>query len=315
MSQTLKINNFSSLNIKERTELDADAAAAATSLSVKNNQDFAANDIVYVGRLGSDTGEKVVASGISNATTIGVSALARPHNRFDDVHSLFGNKIKVYRAANVDGTAPSDASFSSIATIDIDYDQPSTSYTDSSGGSDYWYKFTFYNSTASTETTLPDSTAARGASYGLYCSVDDVKQKAGLQNNKYLPDSLVDQKRQAAKAYIDAELTGLYTVPFTVPINPLIREVAQLLAAGYLLTSEFGASSASTRAQGEEFIKNGLDILTRINNKELKLTGVTGAVSTVPDAGGFNAWPNGDTATALPEVGGAERQFRMADRY
>jgi len=315
MSQTIKINNFSSLNIKERTELDADVAAAATSLSVKNNQNFAANDIVYVGRLGSDTGENLVASGISNATTIGVSALARPHNRFDDVHSLFGNKIRIYRAANVNGTAPADASFSLLATVDIDFDQVSTTYTDADGSSSYWYKFTFYNSTASTETTLPDSTASRGASYGLYCSVDDVKQKAGLQNNKYLPDSLVDQKRQAAKAYIDAELTGLYVVPFTTPINPLIREVAQLLAAGYLLTSEFGASSASTRAQGQEFIDAAKAILTRINNKELKLTGVTGEADTVTNAGGYNAWPNGETATTQGEYGGAERQFRMSDRY
>jgi len=315
MAQTIKINNFSSLNIKERTQLDGDAAAAATSLVVKNNQGFANGDFVYVGRLGSDTGEKVVSSGISGATTIGIGALARPHNRFDDVHSLFGDKVKVYRAPNVSGTPPSDSSFELLATVDIDFDQNYTSYNDATGGSDYWYKFTFYNSTAATETSLADSTAARGGSYGLYCSVEDVKKKAGLQNNQFLEDSLVDQKRQAAKSHIDAELTGLYVVPFTAPINPLIREIAMTLAAGYLLISEFGAGSAATRAQGEEFIKQAQGTLHRINNKELKLTGVTGVAETVTNAGGYNAWPNASTATAVAESGGAERQFRMSDRY
>lgn len=315
MAQTIKIDNFGSLNIKERTQLDADVAAAATALTVKNNQDFANNDMVYVGRLGSDTGEKVAATGITGATTINVGALVRPHNRFDDVHSLFGNKVKVYRAANVNGLQPADADFSLLTTVDIDFDQTHTSYTDSGGSSDYWYKFTFYNSVASSETTLADSSAARGASYGLYCSVEDVKIKAGMQNNQHLSNSLVDQKRQSAKAHIDAELTGLYVVPFTAPINPLIREIAELLAAGYLLTSEFGSGSASTRAQGKEFIDEANALLARINKKELKLTGVTGVASTVTDAGGFNAWPNADTATTVAESGGAERQFRMADRY
>jgi len=315
MSQTLKINNFSSLNIVERSQLDADAAAAATSITVKNSQDYAANGHLYIGRLGSDTGEKVTISSITNATTIATSALVRPHNRFDDLTSLFGNKVKVYRAANVDGTQPADASFSLLATIDIDFDQNYTQYTDSTGSSDYWYKFTFYNPTTSTETTLADSSAARGASFGLYCSVEDVKKKAGLEGNRYLEDSLVDQKRQAAKAHIDGVLGGMYVVPFTAPINPLIREISSMLAAGYLLTSEWGASSASTRAEGEELIKLAEAQLEKINSKKLVLTNVIGVSETVADAGGFNAWPNAQTDTTQAESGGAERQFRMADRY
>ena len=48
---------------------------------------------------------------------------------------------------------------------EIDPDQTSTYRTDTSGGSDYWYKVTYYSSTAAVDATdLAVATAVRGAS-------------------------------------------------------------------------------------------------------------------------------------------------------
>ena len=320
MSAKIRINNFSNANIIETTELDADVAIGATSLTLKDNQGFVAADYIMIGRRGSEIGElRVVDTVNANLISLTVTAATKlAHNRFDPVTKLFGNKLRIYRASNVDGSVPADGSFSLLTTVDIDPDQTFTDYTDAAGGSDYWYKSTFYNSTTTAETPIADAQSARGGGYGNYASIEEIRDKAGMQHNRWITDAKIDEKRRAAQSVIDATLTGMYSTPFSAPINPLINEITQLLAAGYLLTSE--ATNASTRAEGQALIDQatnaqGTGWLDKLNKKELKLTGLTGDTETVSDAGGYTAWPNGDTATADADVGGAERGFRISDRY
>ena len=75
----------------------------------------------------------------------------------------------------VDGNIPADASFSQIGTaIDIDPDQTFTIFTDGSGGSEYWYKTTYFNSVTLAETNITQSFAARGGGYGHLVAVERV---------------------------------------------------------------------------------------------------------------------------------------------
>lgn len=320
MPQTLNLNNFSDANIVETSELNADAVVGALSLTLKGTQGFLAADYLLIGQRGSETAELRIA-GTPNADLITLPitvATKFAHNRFDQITKLFGNKQRIYRAANVNGSIPAAASFALVDTIDIDIDQMSTRWTDATGDENYWYKRTYYNSTSLGETPIGEAVAYRGSQYPAYATIEEIRDKAGLSGNRWITDEKIDEKRRAAQAIIDARLTGLYTVPFTVPVNPLIKEITQLLAAGYLLTQE--ATSASARAQGQALIDQatndkGTGLLDRIDTKELKLTGMTGSPETVTDAGGFNAWPNGTTAEAEPEVGGGARMFRVSDRY
>lgn len=320
MSQTLKLNNFAEENIVETTELNADSAVAATSLTLKDNQGFASGDFVIIGDLGSEESELRTVDAV-NSDLIGLTitaALKLAHNRFDQVTKLFGNQMKIYRASNVNGSQPADADFTEYATISIDPDQMSTRYTDASGSDDYWYKRVFYNPTTTTSTPLELAKAYRGQQYPEYASAEEIRNKAGLGGNRYITDEKVHEKRRAAQDVINGALTGLYVVPFTSPINPLINEITQLLAAGYLLTSE--ATNADTRAEGQAFIdqvtnKDGTGWLDKLNKRELKLTGLQGDDSTTPTASGYTAWPTGQTATTPDEQGGGERKFRDTDRY
>lgn len=314
MSKTLTLNNFPAANVVETSELNADAVAG-TSFTLKDNQGFSSGDFVIIGRLGSETAElRTVDAANANLTGLTITAATKlPHDRFDPITKLFGNKMRIYRAANVDGSIPAAASFTLLETIDIDPDQMATRYTDATGSSDYWYKRVFYNSTTAAETPLDEATAVRGAQYPAYATVEEIRDKAGLNSARYITDEKIDEKRRAAQAVIDAQLTGLYTVPFTIPVNPLIKEITQLLAAGYLLTQE--ATSAGLRAQGQALIDQATGLLNKLDNKELKLTGLQGEAETVTDGGGYNAWPNGDTATADETVGGGPRMFRVSDRY
>ncbi len=324
MSQTLRLNNFNAANIVEESQLNADAAIG-TALTLKDNQGFLAADFILIGQRGGENSElRTVDAPNSNLTGLTITAATKlPHSRFDQVTKLFGSKMKVYRAANVDGSQPADASFSVIDTIDIDPDQMSTEYTDDDGSAAYWYKRTFYNPTTALETPLADAIAYRGGEDNnlYYANTDEVREKAGLQNNKWITNEKVIEKILAAQSVINATLTGLYTVPFTSPINPLINEITQLLAAGYLLTQE--STNANTRAKGQALIDSatndkGTGWLDKLDKRELKLTGMTGAdeSSSATGTGGYSGWPNDSTGTNPLDVhNGAPRAFTTQSRY
>jgi phage gp36-like protein len=320
MSQTLKLANYPAANIVEESELNADAAVGL-ALTLKDNQGFLSGDFIVIGQRGSETAElRVVDTPNSNLTGLTITAATKlAHSRFDQVTKLFGNKMKIYRAANSDGTQPADGSFSVVDTIDIDPDQTSTEYTDSSGSSSYWYKRTFYNATTLSETPLAAAIAYRGGEV-YYATPEDVRRKAGLENNKWISDEKVIEKIRAAMAVIDGTLTGLYTVPFTAPFQPIINEITQLLAAGYLLTQE--ATNSTSRAQGEALIAQATNQqntgwLDKLNTRDIKMVGLNGSVESSSTNGtGYNGWPNATTATAPANQGGqAPRGFRVSDRY
>ena len=321
MSQTITIANYPAKNILETTKLTADANSGQAVLLVENNQNFSADKHVVIGRIGSEILEKILVLSIASTTTItSTTNLARTHQKFASVTRIYGNKMRIYRASNVDGTAPADGSFALLDTVDIDFDDQQTKYTDTNGSSAYWYKVTFYDSVGLTETALGDSTAVRGGGYGNYTSVESIRKEAGLQNNVYIADELIDEKRQAAQALINSTLSGRYVVPFSSPINPLIAEITRVLAAGYVLTKEFGNTSSSTYKEGVDKIeritnKDKTGLLDRLDSGSLSLVGETGVSEESATGGNTAGWPNSSTATASASVGGAVRQIRMSDRY
>lgn len=316
MSQTLTIDNFTALNLLESTQLDADSATAVTALTVKNNQDFATLDIFMLGAYGTENSEKLSVASVATNITINTAVATKfAHKKFDAVTKLFGDKIKIYTAPNVNGLAPADSAFTTLlTTLTIDTDNQFTSYTDSSGSSALWYKYTYFNSVSSAETTLADSIAVRGGNVGNYCSIEDIRNEAGLKNNAYITDVDIDLRRRDAQAEIDTTLSGTYTVPFTAPINPLISEITRKLAAGFLLTKGFGPVTNLNTNNGTDKIKEARALLTDLNNKTKVLVNAVGSDLSVQGvAGVFNGYPNDDTATDSPTIGGGVRMFRVSD--
>jgi hypothetical protein len=324
MSQILHLANYPERNLSERTFVTVDSVANASSVTVDSSQGYAINDYIYVGDVDGEKSDLVKITGISGNVISSTDTFKFAHTAGQIVYKLNGNQIKIYRAPNVDGNVPDDTNFASIATIDIDPDQMQTDYTDATGGSSYWYKSTFYNSTNTNETALSDSSAIRGgggtAEYPEYCSNEDVRNEAGLQNNTHITDDRIDEKRTAAQAFIDASLNGKYIVPFTAPINPLIAEITRKLAAGYLLTDDYGPVQTLDTRQGQQKIdyvtnKDGTGVLDKLVAKDLTLTSVIGNDESVVDSGVFSAWPDETTASADIENHGGDYMFRVKDRY
>lgn len=315
MSVTLKIENFGAANIKETTQLGSSSAASQAVATVLNSQNFVTDDFFIVGNLGAEQSELRKVSSVSGSNITATANFTYPHNKYVPVTKLLGDKIRVYRASNVDGSIPADTSFSLLATLDIDADQPDTLYVDSSGSDAYWYKFTYYNSVSSGETGKEESIAVRGGASGNYCSVEEIRGEAGLKNNRWISDSDVDTKRIEAQAEIDAALQGIYSVPFTPPINAQITNITKLLAAGFVLLKDYGPLNNGSSKDGQKKVDEARAILARIKTKELVLTDSDGGSLAIVGAAGFSGWPNNDTATTAAESGGAERMFRASDQY
>lgn len=319
MSATLRITNFKQNNIIETAQIDTAPAVGATTVELDSNQNFAIGSYVIFGALGAEGAELRPLSSV-NADGKNVSfstALLYEHSRFSPVTKLYGNKIKVYRAPNVDGTPPADEDYTLVGSaVDIDIDQPYTQVQDNDGGADYWYKSTYYNSTTLDETSLADSKASRGATPNQYCSIDDVRKEAKIRNNPHISDADIDSARLAAEAEINSTLRGIYTLPFTSPINPLINRIASLLSAGFVLTSHRGRSGMTTVSDGQSRIDEARKLLNQLNIKELVLSDQNGADLSIPgSASGITGWPNERTATTNTLSGGGERAFRIEDRY
>lgn len=240
MSTTLRTESFKNANLRERTELSADALLGDLSINVTSSQGYEVGETIYVGVLGQDGCERAVVATVDDETTIGLSdPLERAHSRFEPVTGVVGDRIRVYRAINVNDRPPSIEAFTVLANRSIDADQTHTYYTDSTGDAGYWYLFPNWNELTSEETLLDPEDAMRGDDFGHYAYLEEILSKAGLDNAQNLRDYVVDQARRSAEAEINAALASVYTVPFK-PVPEAVRRLTINLAAAILLVDAFG---------------------------------------------------------------------------
>lgn len=321
MPTTLQIPSFAPSNIKERTSLSADHVSG-TDLTVESTQGFSPDDIIYVGQLSREGCERADVASLTEQDTLTLnSALQTPHSRLDAVTSVVGDRIKIYRAANVNGSVPADGTFSELAIRTIDPDQLSTYYTDSSGSSAYWYRYTYYNPTTGVETSLLDSEPVRGDDFGHYASVSEIRHEAGFDGSVNLSDNAVDAQRRIAEAEINSTLRSAYTVPFVKPPPQRIRYLTIQLAAGLLMNWAYPGQGL-----GDSKIKDARAQLISLQSGDVVLDDDT---VTPYDGSGVSSWPNDSTPSRAERMhhhdefcdhdhvsyGGDGRAFTTEDVY
>lgn len=319
MTALLEIDNFAANNLHEKSYVEVASDATDTTLTVKSDENISTNLYALIGQLADETSELCLITGIAADVLTLSPALANAHSRYDDVTILEANQIRVYRAANVDGSEPDDGDFTLLATVDIDTDNLQTSYTDSSGGSDYWYKFTYYNSASSDETTTADSQAVRGGAVNVYATIEQIRVEAGVENNPYMSDAFVDEQRIEAQDVINTALQGTYTVPFEAPIAPIIERCTKLLAAGYILKKDYGDGAVGTNSEGQAKI----DEVIGTKDKKGLLQGIIDGTSGIIDGTGaavvdrqkVHGFPLSTTKDLPLNEGGSTRAFRMGMRF
>jgi|GEM_PF-5332859 len=298
MSTTLQADSFSRNNIRERTSLVEGVPEGASAIKVASTQGYEAGSIIYVGELAREQCEKAVVESLADGMTVSlVSPLKYPHAAFADVTGVLGDLVHFYRAANVDGKVPADDQFTVLATRDIDPDQPSTYMTDTSGGSEFWYRSTYFNATTNEETALDAVEARRGQDWGNYCSLDEIRDEAGFTSAFNLNDSLIFQHRRSAQSEINTALGSVYTVPFK-PVPEIIRTLTIKLAAGMLLQSAYGERSSQASLK----LKEARDQIKAMQDRDQTISDEEGHSIA---GGGITSWPGEDQP----------RAFHMGDRF
>lgn len=157
MGVRLKIKN-PNLNIEERSYLDADYSSG-TSLTVRDNDNFTANNFVVVGEPGQEQTEKDTVSSISGNTTIVVSTgLNFSHPKSSPVYESLWDQIELSRASSSGGT------YSVVSTTNIEWDNRDlvTNVSDSAGASTDYYKWRFKNSATSSFSSYSGELPAGG---------------------------------------------------------------------------------------------------------------------------------------------------------
>lgn len=299
MSTTLQIESFSDANLADQPQsnLTAAAAADATSLVVESTEGFGAGQVAYVGLLSREGCEQVSISAAASATELTLDGgLKLSHGRSEPVTVVMGNQIRIYRAANVDGTAPGVGSFAVLATRTIDAEKETTYYTDSTGSADFWYRYTYFNPITEAETDLDDSIPVRGDDFGHYASVSEIRKEAGFDGAQNLSDVDIDAQRRNAESEINSTLGTRYTVPFS-PVPEMVHTLTVQLGAALLWDRYLKGTS-----KGRDALK---DVRARISSY------VTGQ-SLVDDGGSSIA--TGDKVSSWPDES-AYRAFTMEDRF
>lgn len=292
MAEIISIDNFPDFNILDVTELTADVVAGATSLPIENEDGFDANHAILVGDPGSEGSEIIRPDSISDESIAYASGIDMAHKKGTRVYKLYADQFRVYRASNVDGTVPSVGSFSLLTTQSMEADQLETEYEDSSGSSSYWYLYTLYNDIPGTpeESDKDTTTALRGGGTNLYVAVEDVRETAGLTNNRWITDARIYRKLIQSQSEVNGALIkGGYTLPLdTVP--EMVKNATELLAAGYVLST---GDWQSTSVDGEKKIEQARKLLMKIESGELQLVDETGAA--LASSTGVAGYPDNTT--------------------
>jgi len=310
MPQTLRPTNFDAINILEKTELSADVAAAQKVANVESAQGIVDDDFYILGKQGAELTELAQLDSKTGNALTALANYANAHKRGDPLIKLFGNKIKLYRAANVDGSIPADASFTLLTTLDIDVDQSYTEYTDATGGEGYWYKKTYYNSVNTSESDLASSLAIRGGNYGNYATVEEVREEAGLTNNRWIPASVYQEKLVAAQGEVNASLKiGGYTLPLT-EVPAIVKNATILIAAGYTLLKDYGPEHSGTNKDGNQKLTEGRKLLQKIEQGGQVLVDAQGENISRSDR--INGYPDETAEDLEPSEG---NQFKVTDIY
>lgn len=168
MALRLKIENIE-LRKEESSYLDADAAADATTLTVRNNDNFTANRWLIIGEPGQEQTEQAkIASTSSNTTVVIATGLKFAHPKSTPLYESGYDKVQVQRTPT--GSESWSAISGSPFTLDWDnydeYGKITTLIEDSSGSSaSHSYRWRFYNSATGGYTawsgTLPGTGLAR----------------------------------------------------------------------------------------------------------------------------------------------------------
>lgn len=235
--------------------LNADASSGEDiALSVPSSTNFLVNDWVVVGVEGSETAEICQITDIAvNSITVGTLVLS--HKNGEPITKFRYNKRKFYGCLTADGSYVEIVGSGSPVTIMVN--NPQGTRIEYSGNEGYvYFKSTYYNTQDFTETDINDADAVFADESLRYCSLYAIRKQAGLTENPYMTDGIIENYRRRAESEVDSYLNARYILPLTNSSNVaeipfLVENCTVLLAAGYMDYQEIGKDGEGVKWLGE----------------------------------------------------------------
>lgn len=142
------------------TLLSSAVAAAGTALTVINNAGFANADLLLYEGLGTEKAEsKKVNAAVTAGTTLTSSAVTFAHSTGSSIAKILFDQVQILGASTVGGSK------TSLATIDLTFDQLATSYV-WTGTAYNFYFIRYYNSSSTEYSSYSDALASTGTAIG-----------------------------------------------------------------------------------------------------------------------------------------------------
>jgi hypothetical protein len=175
---------FPEIQDEQRTFLDADCAAGASSISA-NGVNFSASQYIVIGQPGALKTEIVQISGSPTSTTITLTGTTSfPHSRGDIVRFIPYNQIVPETSTD------SGVTFTPQSALGIRADSTESYVNYPTDLSTYIYRFRFYNSTGATYSQESATVPATGYADN---TIGSVKRRALREMGEVLGDLITDQ--------------------------------------------------------------------------------------------------------------------------
>lgn len=240
---------------KNVTQIVANVAAgSAVAIPVSGSDGFATYDYVAVGFEGGENCELTTVAS-TGATTITVDTLIKVHYTEQPITLYRFNKRKFYGCATIDGSYVELTDYGSPVLISVNDQQGA--YLEYTGNEGYvYFKSTYLNSHTNEETSINDAIAVLADETARYCSLYAIRKQAGLTNNPFATDALVETYRKRAENEVDSYLSAKYILPLInasgeEEIPFIVENCTVLLAAGYMDYQEFGRDGEGVKWLGE----------------------------------------------------------------
>jgi Protein of unknown function (DUF1320) len=279
MAIKLSAPNYEEPNLLAFTSILSTIEAGVSHFPVENTASFVAQKTIAIGR--GENAEVLLIQSVSPQEIVTTTNSRFRHTDEEPVYCLLGNKVRFYSSPNLDNFPPANNTYTLIdgGEVAIVPDQLETVFVDPDGSSDFWYKFIYFDSNSNDYTDLEDSIASRGDDFGHFVDVNEVRDEAGFKESIYIMNTVVLKRRNEAESEIKGVCASAgYALPLrdskgNLYVPEVIEQICRNLAAGFLLTKEYGASSPDTKDQGLSKIKNARETLKLIANSTLILLG------------------------------------------
>lgn len=123
-----------------------------------------------------------------------------------------------------------------------------------------------------------------------YTTEEKVRREAGFSGNTNITDDTITDAMNAAHSVVVGAIGQFYTLPLS-EVPAILELVERRLAAGYLMTDEYGEDAEGTSKDGQKKIDWATEQLKSITDEDVQLYDGNGVLLSMVTTAGLQGFP------------------------